>query len=122
MQSTTISKQKIIANRKREKSTTPGYLLFFFVASTILVIMCVYYLRLKTVYTMQKKKNEELMDELITMQHENEALKDSIYNSINPQEILEIAKNEYGMKYPDTEQIVYYEEPNTYIIQYGEIP
>ena len=100
-----------------------GYVLFLAVAVAITVFMSVQYLKLKETITDQITTNEKLESRLVTLQSENEAMKENLENSIDWEYIRKTAIEKLGMKYAAEDQIVWYNtEDSRYMQQYANVP
>ena len=110
-------------NRSRALSMNAGYVLFLAVAVAITVFMSVQYLKLKETITDQITTNEKLESRLVTLQSENEAMKENLENSIDWEYIRKTAIEKLGMKYAAEDQIVWYNtEDSRYMQQYANVP
>ncbi len=102
---------------------TAGYVLFLAITVICTVFVCVQYLRLKETVTNQINTNESLASRLVTLKSENDALLESVNNSIDWAYIRDTAINELGMKYADQDQIVWYNSDDSrYVRQYEDVP
>lgn len=110
--------------RAKRKSVllSRGYVLFLAIMCIATVLMCIRYLRLKETITAQTKKNIELRSELSSARAENDALLESIQNSVDMNHIREVAINEFGMKYATEDQVIWYNsQDNGYVEQYRDV-
>ena len=99
-----------------------GYMLFLAIMCIVTVLMCIRYLRLKETITTQVKQNNELRTKLTNTRAENDALLESIQNSVDMNHIREVAINEFGMKYATEDQVIWYNgEDNGYVEQYRDV-
>ena len=99
-----------------------GYVVFLAIMCIVTVLMCIRYLRLKETITRQVKQNNELRTKLTNTRAENDALLESIQNSVDMNHIREVAINEFGMKYATEDQVIWYNsEDNGYVEQYRDV-
>jgi hypothetical protein len=118
--SKTAPKRRI---RTAAGTMTAGYVLFLAITVICTVFVCVQYLRLKETVTNQINTNESLASRLVTLKSENDALLESVNNSIDWAYIRDTAINELGMKYADQDQIVWYNSDDSrYVRQYEDVP
>ena len=110
-------------NRSRALAMSRGYVLFLTVMSILTVCMCVYYLRLLETVTSQLESNARLESQLRTLTSENDALYETITNSVDMELIRETAINELGMTYAGEDQIIrYHTDDSGYVRQYRDVP
>ncbi|HCT90564.1 MAG TPA: hypothetical protein DF613_04145 [Lachnospiraceae bacterium] len=115
--------KKTRKNRAKALSVNRGYVVFLAVVSTVAVSMCVSYIQLKTEITSQSKKIAAKQTELADIRADNDALENSLYASVDLDEVYRIATQKLGMHYPDQEQIVQYSTDGSgYLRQYTDIP
>ncbi|MDO4804943.1 MAG: hypothetical protein Q4A32_09010 [Lachnospiraceae bacterium] len=115
-------KRKRAAARKRTDLLSRGYVLFLGIMCIVTVLMCIRYLRLKETITEQNKINQELRVDLKAAREENDALLESIENSVDMNHIREVAMNKFGMKYATEDQVIWYNgEDNGYVEQYRDV-
>lgn len=121
---TQAAKEKRIAhNRARALSMSAGYVLFLAFIVAVTVLMCVQYLKLKETITDQVSTNERLASKLVTIESENEAMRENLENSIDWEYIRDTAIHKLGMKYAAEDQIVWYNtEDSRYMQQYANVP
>ncbi len=110
-------------NRERTFNMTRGFVIFLCVISVATIFMCVQYLTLRSAVTSQQKAIASAEAELVSARSENDALLENITNQIDWEEIRRKATEELGMKYPDEDQIVWYNSSeSSQVRQYQEVP
>lgn len=115
--------QRVRSNRTKALHMNRGYVIFLAVAAVVALFACVQYLQLQSEITNQSKHITSLQRELADAKEANTTKYNAIMNSMNLEEIRDIAMNEYGMVYADSEQIVKYQDPTgNGITQYAKIP
>lgn len=115
--------KKTRKNRAKALSVNRGYVVFLAVVSTVAVFMCVSYIQLKTEITSQSKKIAARQTELTEIRADNDALENSMYASVDLDEVYRIATQKLGMHYPDEDQIVRYSTDGSgYLRQYTDVP
>lgn len=113
---------KRAAVRRRFSALSRGYVFFLGIMCIVTVLMCIRYLKLKETITAQNIKNNELRIELKAAQEENDALYESIENSVDMNHIRDVAINKFGMKYATEDQVIWYNgEDNGYVEQYRDV-
>lgn len=115
--------KKTRKNRAKALSVNRGYVVFLAAVSTVAVFMCVSYIQLKTEITSQSKKIAARQTELTEIRADNDALENSMYASVDLDEVYRIATQKLGMHYPDEDQIVRYSTDGSgYLRQYTDVP
>jgi cell division protein FtsL len=110
-------------NREREKAMSLGHVLFLSAAIAVMAFVCGSLIYLQSEVSSAKSSVAALESELLDMQTDNEALEKRIDTSVQLNDIKNKAINELGMKYPTSDQIVYYTIDNKdYMEQYEDIP
>lgn len=110
-------------NRAKVFKIDLKYTVFLVAAVTVTVLMCIYYLNLQSELSAKEDSISSLESELITLIESNEATQERLDQSVDLEEIYEIATEEMGMSYPDEDQIIYYSESgDDYVKQYQDIP
>ncbi len=100
-----------------------GYVTFLAVAAVVTLFSCVQYLQLQSEITNRSKNITSLQQELADAKEANTTKYNAIMNSMNLEEIRDIAMNEFGMVYASAEQIVKYQDPTRNSITcYANIP
>lgn len=114
---------EVLANREKALGMSAGYVCFLLLAAVATVWMCVRYLQLKETITAQVGANEKLESQLVALRSENDALLENVHNEIDWNAVRDRAINEFGMKYAQEDQIVWYNvDDSCYVRQYGEVP
>lgn len=115
--------KKTRKNRAKALSMNRGYVVFLAVVSMAAVFMCVSYIQLKTEITGQSKKIAARQTELTEIRADNDALENSLYASVDLDEVYRIATQKLGMHYPNQDQIVQYSTDRSgYVRQYADVP
>lgn len=111
-------------NRRRAASLNLVFVLFFSAVTLITVGMCISYLRMKETVTSQTKENEALESELSTLRSENDALLESVNDSIDWEYVRNTAILKLGMSYATEDQIVWYNSSSdsSEVRQYRDVP
>ena len=111
-------------NRRRAASLNLVFVLFFSVVTVLTVGMCIYYVRMKETVTSQTKENEALESELSTLRSENDALLESVNDSIDWEYVRNTAILKLGMSYATEDQIVWYNSSSdsSEVRQYRDVP
>ena len=113
------------AHRKRKKTihVNRGYVTFLAIAAVMALFACVQYLQLQSDITKRSQEITSLQQELADAKEENTTRYNVIMNSLNLEEIREIAINELGMVPAEANQIVKYRCPDgCTVMQYAGIP
>ncbi len=109
--------------QKQTQHVSAGYVVFLTVAAVIALFVCVRYLQLQSEVSNRSDNIVYLQQQLGELQEENIAREDSIMNSMNLEEIRDIAINDLGMVYATSEQIIRYNDPiGNKVTQYSGIP
>ena len=115
----TKEKQK----QNKAKHLNRGYVAFLVIASLAAMFMCVQYLQLRSELTQRSKNITSMQKELVQMKEANTTKYNAIVNTMNLEEIRDIAMNEFGMVYADRDQIIRYQSPTgRNMMQYTRIP
>ena len=115
--------QRVRSNRTKAMHMNRGYVIFLAVAAVVALFACVQYLQLQSEITNRSKHITSLQRELAEAKEANTTKYNAIMNSMNLEEIRDIAMNQYGMVYASSEQIVKYQDPTgNGITQYAKIP
>ncbi len=92
-------------------------------AIVLTVVCCVDYLKLTAEENRLDKTITALQTELALMVDSNEAKLEQLTQDIDMDEIYQKAVAELGMVFPNQNEIIYYEQPDTsYVRQYADIP
>ena len=98
-------------------------LLVLTIAIITTVYVCVEYLQLQTKVTTMNKNVTSLESTLKTLTDKNDAEYASIDTSYDLDEVYRIAVEEYGMVYPNNNEVITYQPGNKeYVRQYEDIP
>lgn len=115
--------QQVRRNRSKALHMNRGYVVFLTVASVVVLFACVQYLQLQSEITNRSKHIISLQQQLADAKEDNTTKYNAIMNSMNIEEIRDIAMNELGMVYAQDNQIVTYQSPTAgEITQYAAIP
>lgn len=115
--------QRVRSNRSKALHMNKGYVLFLAVAAIVTLFACVQYLQLQSEITNRSKMITSLQRELADAKESNTTKYNAIMNSMNLEEIRDIAMNELGMVYASDDQIVTYQSPTSNaMMQYEGIP
>ena len=115
--------QQVKQNRSKALHMSKGYVAFLAIASVMVLFVCVYYLQLQSELTSRSKNITALQHELVDMKEANTTKYNAVMNSMNLEEVRDIAMNELGMVYASQEQIVRYQSPTSNALtQYASIP
>lgn len=122
-----VYEQEPEKKRKSAKSkATPmnkGYVAFLAIAAIVALLACVQYLQLQSEITRNSKQITALQQELADAKEENTTRYNTIMNSMNLEEIRDVAVNEFGMVYAQPHQIIRYQSPEgTAVVQFSKIP
>lgn len=117
------TQQRTRANRKHTVRMNKGYVVFLAVAAVVTLFACVQYLQLQSEITERSQYITSLQRELSDVKEENTTRYNVIMNSMNLQEIRDVAMNEFGMTYVEAGQVVKYESSEgSSVKQYWGIP
>lgn len=110
-------------NRERALQMNLGYVTFLTVAAVATVFVCIQYLKLQSEITSRNKNVIALETELANLKGENDAVYESIVDSIDLEHIKHVAIYELGMVYANQEQIIKYEsKDDDFARQYEDVP
>lgn len=117
------SKQPVQKKHDKARQLNRGYVAFLAIASIVAMFMCVQYLRLQSEITQRSKHITSMQKDLANAKEANTTKYNAIINTMNLEEIRDIAMNEFGMVYAEAEQIITYQSPTgTTMLQYANIP
>lgn len=92
-------------------------------AMAITLYLCYNYLQVQGNIVQLKRDVAVLDQELNTLLNENDALEEGLNGQINWDEVYLTAVKEFGMVYPNNNEVVTYESTrNGHVIQYKDIP
>ncbi len=115
--------QRVRTNRNKAMHMNRGYVTFLAVAAIVTLFTCVQYLQLQSDITSRSKHITSLQQELSAAKEANTTKYNAIMNTMNLEQIRDIAMNEFGMVYADENQIVKYQSPTgKSVMQYATIP
>ena len=115
--------QRVRTNRSKAMHMNRGYVTFLAVAAMITLFACVQYLQLQSDITSRSKHITSLQRELSAAKEANTTKYNAIMNTMNLEQIRDIAMNEFGMVYADESQIVKYQSPTgKSVTQFATIP
>ena len=115
--------QRVKKNRSKAMHMNRGYVAFLAVAAVVVLFACVQYLQLQSELTNRSKHITSLQHELETAREANTTKYNAIMNSMNLEEVRDIAMNRFGMVYASEEQIITYKSPTSNVMsQYEVIP
>ncbi len=114
---------RTMRNRSRALSVSRGYVLFLAAMAVLTVIMCVYFLQMKEMVTTQLEQNAKLESRLTAVTSENDALYETITNSVDWEHVKDVAINKLGMTYATEDQVIWYNIENSgYVRQFRDVP
>ena len=115
--------QRVRVNRKKAMRMNRGYVAFLAVAAIVALFACVKYLQLQSDITSRSEHITSLQRELAATKEANTTKYHAIMNTMNLEEIREVAMNQFGMVYANEGQIVKYQSPSgKTVTQYAAIP
>ena len=115
--------QQIRKNRSKATHMNKGYVLFLAVAAMVALFACVKYLQLQSEITSRSKQITSMQQDLADAKAANTTKYNAIMNSMNLEEIRDIAIREYGMVYAEEDQIIKYKSPTgSAVTQFVGIP
>lgn len=115
--------QRVRANRRKAMHMSKGYVAFLAIAAVIVLFACIKYLQLQSEIASRSSHITALQQELADAKEANTTRYNVIMNSMNLEEIRDIAINEFGMVYAEADQIIKYQRPDkSSVIQYAGIP
>lgn len=110
-------------NREREAVMSGRYVAFLITAVLTVSVVLGFYIYLQSDVMSRMKNVAALESQLLNLQTDNNALEKRIDTSVPLNEIKNRAINELGMKYPKSDQIIYYTvSSEDYMEQYEDIP
>lgn len=115
--------RRVHKNRAKALHMSKGYVAFLAIAAVIALFACVKYLQLQSEITNRSKYITSLQEELADVKEENTTRYNVIMNSMNLEEIRDIAMNEFGMVYASADQIIKYQSPTeSAVTMFSSIP
>ena len=115
--------QQVMKNRSNALHMSRGYVAFLAIAAVVVLFACVGYLQLQSEITSRSKHITSLQHELADMKEANTTKYNAVMNSMNLEEVRDIAMNDLGMVYATEDQIIKYQSPTSNAVtQYASIP
>ncbi|MEG2145631.1 MAG: hypothetical protein RRY06_03245 [Lachnospiraceae bacterium] len=117
-----VSKQ-VRKNQKKAMHMSASYVVFLAVAAVIMLCACTQYLQLQSQINKRSQHITSLQQELASTKEENNTMYNAIIDSVNLENVRNVAVNELGMVNVEPEQIIEYpSESGDYVKQYQNIP
>jgi cell division protein FtsL len=115
--------QQVRKNRSKATHMNKGYVIFLAVAAMVALFACVKYLQLQSEITSRSKQITSMQQDLADAKEANTTKYNAIMNTMNLEEIRDIAIREYGMVYAEDDQIIKYKSPTgSAVTQFVGIP
>ena len=115
--------QRVRANRSKAMHMSKGYVAFLAIAAIVVLLVCMQYLQLQSEISSRASNITALQQELADAKEANTTRYNVIMNSMNLEQIRDIAINEFGMVYAEEDQIIKYQRPNgSAVTQFAGIP
>lgn len=115
--------QRVRANRSKAMHMSKGYVAFLAIAAVVVLFACMQYLQLQSEITSRSNHITALQQELADAKEANTTRYNVIMNSMNLEEIREIAIGDFGMVYAGADQIIKYHRPDgSAVTQFAGIP
>ena len=115
--------QRVRANRSKAMHMSKGYVAFLAIAAVVVLFACMQYLQLQSEITSRSNHITALQQELADAKEANTTRYNVIMNSMNLEEIREIAIQDFGMVYAEADQIIKYQRPDgNAVTQFAGIP
>lgn len=115
--------QRVRTNRSKAMHMNKGYVTFLAVAAIVTLFACVQYLQLQSDITSRSKRITSLQQELSAAKETNTTRYNVAMNTMNLEEIRDIAMNQFGMVYANEEQVIKYQSPTgKTVTRYAAIP
>lgn len=115
--------QRVRTNRSKAMHMNKGYVTFLAVAAIVTLFACVQYLQLQSDITSRSKRITSLQQELSAAKEANTTRYNVAMNTMNLEEIRDIAMNQFGMVYANEEQVIKYQSPTgKTVTRYATIP
>lgn len=115
--------QRVRTNRSKAMHMNKGYVTFLAVAAIVTLFACVQYLQLQSDITSRSKRITSLQQELSAAKEANTTRYNVAMNTMNLEEIRDIAMNQFGMVYANEEQVIKYQSPTgKTVTRYAAIP
>ena len=115
--------QRVRANRSKAMHMSKGYVAFLAIAAVVVLFVCMRYLQLQSEISSRASNITALQQELADAKEANTTRYNVIMNSMNLEQIRDIAINEFGMVYAEEDQIIKYQRPDgSAVTQFAGIP
>jgi cell division protein FtsL len=115
--------EQVRKNRSKATHINKGYVIFLAVAAMVALFACVKYLQLQSEITSRSKQITSMQQDLADAKEANTTKYNAIMNTMNLEEIRDIAIREYGMVYAEDDQIIKYKSPTgSAVTQFVGIP
>lgn len=115
--------QRVRANRSKAMHMSKGYVAFLAIAAITVLLVCMQYLQLQSEISSRASNITALQQELADVKEANTTRYNVIMNSMNLEQIRDIAINEFGMVYAEEDQIIKYQRPDgSAVTQFAGIP
>ena len=115
--------QQVRKNRSKATHMNKGYVIFLAVAAMVALFACVKYLQLQSEITSRSKQITSMQQDLADAKEANTTKYNAIMNTMNLEEIRDIAIRESGMVYAEDDQIIKYKSPTgSAVTQFVGIP
>lgn len=115
--------QRVRANRSKAMHMSKGYVAFLAIAAIVVLLVCMQYLQLQSEISSRASNITALQQELADAKEANTTRYNVIMNSMNLEQIRDIAINEFGMVYAEEDQIIKYQRPDgSAVTQFAGIP
>ena len=115
--------QRVRANRSKAMHMSKGYVAFLAIAAVVVLFACMQYLQLQSEITSRSNYITSLQQELADAKEANTTRYNVIMNSMNLEQIRDIAINDFGMVYAEADQIIKYQRPDkSAVTQFAGIP
>ena len=114
---------RVRANRSKAMHMSKGYVAFLAIAAVVVLFACMQYLQLQSEITSRSNYITSLQQELADAKEANTTRYNVIMNSMNLEQIRDIAINDFGMVYAEADQIIKYQRPDkSAVTQFAGIP
>ena len=115
--------QRVQANRSKAMHMSKGYVAFLAIAAIVVLFACMQYLQLQSEISSRADHITALQQELADTKEANTTRYNVIMNSMNLEQIRDIAIHEFGMVYAEEDQIIKYQRPDgSAVTQFAGIP
>ena len=115
--------RQVRKNRNRALNISSMYAGFLVIAAVAAVFICVSYLQLQSELVSRSENITALQEQLVELTEANNSAYQAAADSVNLEEVRNIAVHELGMVYAAQGSVVEYEGPeSSYVTQYSAIP